>query len=270
MCVFLACKWFILSTWVIGYVLYWVGGGDLEMVIGHGVLIWMEVGGGRCVVWKEMTEMLACVSGPPWWCPQPQLQAVPIGLGVPRTLLQRPSAVTHPIIGLSAPLLSTAIPAAAIPPEPGPLLPCQRPLLLEPPTPAPAAPLGAAPEAGCQLRHRISPTPTQSLSAPTVWTGPQEGLPLCPPPRCPPSLWPPWPGLRHGGWLVPAWTWAPWHGRCSGTSQGTALTLPPLCVSWHEKLWYYYPGTWHFFYMYTVNQLYYYCVMFYCIYYIIL
>lgn len=126
--------------------------------------------------------------GPARWRPESQLAALPAGLGVPRTLLQRPAAVAHPVVRFPAALLPAPLPAASLSPEPGPLLPRQRPLLPEPPPPAPAASLGATAAARSGFRSRFSPAPASGRLAPALGPRPPEGLPLGPPARRAPAL----------------------------------------------------------------------------------
>lgn len=136
--------------------------------------------------------------GPARWRPESQLTALPAGLGVPRTLLQRSAAVPHAVVRFPATLLPAPLPAAPLPPEPGPLLPRQRPLLPEPPAPAPAAPLGATTAARSGFRSRLSPAPASGRPAPALGPRPPEGLPLGPPAGRAPALSTPRPGRGHG------------------------------------------------------------------------
>lgn len=145
-----------------------------------------------------LCPFLSPLPGPARWCPEPQLAALPAGLGVPRTLLERPAAVPHPVVGLPAALLPTPLPAAPLPPEPGPLLPRQRPLLPEPTAPAPATSLGATAAARSGFGSRLSPAPASGRLAPALGPWPPEGLPLGPPAGRAAAFGAPRPGRGHG------------------------------------------------------------------------
>ncbi|XP_036270130.1 transcription factor AP-2-beta isoform X2 [Pipistrellus kuhlii] len=172
----------------------------------------------------SLSLSLSRLPGPARWRPEPQLPALPAGLGVPRTVLERPAAVPHSVVRLPAALLPAPLPAAPLPPEPGPLLPRQRPLLPEPPAPAPAAPLGPAAAPGRGLGSRLPPAPAPGRPAPALGPRPPEGLPLGPPARRAAALGAPRPGRGHGRQPLAAWPRPPWDGR-------RPVPVPPKSVT---------------------------------------
>ena len=140
--------------------------------------------------------------GPAWRCLEPQLAPVPAGLGVARgTLLQRAAAVSRALFGLPASVLPAAVPAARSLPEPGPVLPRQRPLLPELPAPEPAGRMGGAAAAGRRRRpdgQLGSAGAAAGLAAAAVRAGAAAGLRRCAAAWCAAALRSPGTGARHG------------------------------------------------------------------------
>lgn len=140
------------------------------------------------------------VQGPAWRCLEPQLAAVPAGFSVAcGTLLQRATAVSRAFLGLPAAVLSSAVPAARSLPEPGSVLPRQRPILPELPAPEPTGSMGspsaARPHGGPDGELR-SAGAASGLAAPAIRVGPTAGLRRCKTAWCASSLRSP----RTGAW----------------------------------------------------------------------
>lgn len=95
-----------------------------------------------------------------WDEQQPQCPPRPARLHEPGTLLHGPAALAYPFFGFSAAVLPAALPALALPSEPGALRSRQRSILPgQPSAPAPTTPVAAEATAGGGGRAG-NPTPT--------------------------------------------------------------------------------------------------------------
>lgn len=160
------------------------------------------------------------LQGPAWRCLEPQLAPVPAGFGVAcGALLQRAAAVSCALIGLPASVLSAAVPATRSLPEPGPVLPRQRPVLPELPTPEPAGRMGG--QAAARRRRRPdgqlrSAGAASSFAATAVRAGTKAGLRWRAAAWCAAALRSPGTGARNGRRTAAR---AAWYGGCSGESK---------------------------------------------------